>query len=42
MHNMMKQAGAGLTEIKANSTSQQSWSWGLAELGNKVYFVNFI
>ena len=28
---------AGLTEIKANSASQQSWSWswGLAELGNK-------
>ena len=26
--------GAGLTEIKANSASQQSWSWGLAELGN--------
>ena len=27
---------AGLTEIKANSASQQSWSWswGLAELGN--------
>ena len=21
---------AGLTEIKANSASQQSWSWGLA------------
>ena len=25
---------AGLTEIKANSASQQSWSWGLAELGD--------
>ena len=25
---------ARLTEIKANSASQQSWSWGLAELGN--------
>ena len=25
---------AGLIEIKANSASQQSWSWGLAELGN--------
>ena len=24
----------GLTEIKANLASQQSWSWGLAELGN--------
>ena len=23
-----------LTEIKANSASQQSWSWVLAELGN--------
>ena len=28
--------GAGLTEIKANSASQQSWSWGLAELGNNT------
>ena len=27
---------AGLTEIKANSASQQSWSWGLAELGNRA------
>ena len=26
---------AGLTEIKANSASHQSWSWGLAELGKK-------
>ena len=25
---------AGLVEIKANSASQQSLSWGLAELGN--------
>ena len=24
----------GLTEIRANSASQQSWSWVLAELGN--------
>ena len=31
---------AGLTEIKANSASQQSWIWGSAELGkrkNKTY-----
>ena len=27
---------AGFTEIKANSASQQSWSWGLAELGNMM------
>ena len=27
---------AGLTEIKANSASQQSWSWGSAELGKNV------
>ena len=25
---------AGLSEIKANVARQQSWSWGLAELGN--------
>ena len=25
---------AGLTEIKAYSARQQSWNWGLAELGN--------
>ena len=33
---------AGLTEIKANSASQQSWSWGLAELGkiNNVGLIN--
>ena len=29
---------AGLTEIKANSASQQSWSLGLAELGNLKCF----
>ena len=27
---------AGLREIKAYSASQQSWSFGIAELGNKV------
>ena len=31
---------AGLIEIKANSASQQSWSWGLAELGNNELEVN--
>ena len=28
---------AGLNKIKANSASQWSWSFGLAELGNKIY-----
>ena len=27
---------AGLNKIKANSVSQQSWSWGLSELGNNI------
>ena len=27
---------AGLIEIEANSASQQSWSWGLAELGKTL------
>ena len=27
---------AGLIEIKANSASQQSWSWGLAEPGKSI------
>ena len=31
--------GAGLTEIKANSASQESWSWGKAELGNIIQLV---
>ena len=30
---------AGLIEIKAISASQQSWSWGLAELGNNFLLV---
>ena len=37
---------AGLTEIKANSASQQSWSWswGLTELGkiNRQEPANFL
>ena len=28
---------AGLIEIKANSASLQSWSWGLAELGKNEF-----
>ena len=32
---------AGLSEIKANSASQQSWCWGLAELGKiKTKMIN--
>ena len=30
---------AGLTDIKANSASQQSWSWGLAEFGEKAILI---
>ena len=33
--------GAGSTETKANSASQQSWSWGLAELGDRNRICRF-
>ena len=33
---------AGLIEIKANSASQESWSWGLAELVVVIVIVDVV